>query len=149
MKQFILKVVFLALFVSSSSLFAADFDWMKGLNKSATSNMEGYKSKLSSRFKLAKSQVGFFMKGVRSPADAYMVLRLSEISGKFPESVLETYQQKRSQGWVKLAQYVGVKSSSQQFQALRVGHDLQAFDTKQSALNKSKEKEKKKSKIRV
>ena len=149
MKQFIVKIVILALFIGSSSLFAADFDWMKGLNKSATANMEGYKSKLSSRFKLAKSQVNFFMKGVRSPADVYMVLRLSEISGKFPESVLETYQQKKSKGWVKLAQYVGVKSNSQQFQALKVGHDLKGLEAKQRAFNTPKEKVKKKSKIHV
>ena len=136
MKQLILKIMILILCGTSSSM-AADFDWMKNLNKNASANMDAYKAKLSSRFKLAKAQVGFFMKGIRAPADVYMVLRLSEISGKFPESVLEIYQQKKSQGWVKVAHYVGIKPNSQEFNALKIGHDLKGFETPKTAVAKT------------
>ena len=115
--------------LGSSSLLSADFDWMQNLNYSAVANKDAYKAKLSSRFHMAKAQIDFFMKGIRAPADVYMVLRLSELSGRFPESVMEKYQQKKREGWIKIAQSVGVKTDSKEFQALKKGHDLQGFGT--------------------
>ena len=139
MKRLIFKVITVVM-LGSSSLLSADFDWMQNLNYSAVANKDAYRAKLSSRFHMAKAQVGFFMQGIRAPADVYMVLRLSELSGRFPESVMEKYQQKKREGWGKIAQSLGIKPGSQEFQALKRGHDLQGFETKSPSKNKPAKK---------
>ena len=126
----VFKVLMLVALGSASSLMAADFDWMANLNMSSQSNPIGYRSKLSSRFGLSDSQLSLLIKGVSAPADAYMVLRLAEISGKSPEFVMKTYHGEKHQGWGKMAKDLGIKPGSKEFKALKNGHDLGGFDDK-------------------
>ncbi len=128
LNKVVLKALVLIALGSSSSLLAADFDWMASLNASSKSDPSHYRSGLSSRFGLSESQVSIFLKSVGAPADAYMVLRLSELSGKSPESVLGVYRQHKGKGWGKMAQELGIKPGSKEFKALKNGHDLRGFD---------------------
>lgn len=128
----LLKKSFLALcstvLLSSSVLLAADFDWMANLNLRSDSNPVGYRSSLASRFGTSETQLSLILKSVGAPADAYMVLRLAELSGKHPDYVLKEYQAKKHQGWGVLAKDLGIKPGSAGFKALKSGHDMRDFD---------------------
>ena len=114
--------------LSGSALMAADFDWMASLNLRSNTDPYGYQSGLASRFKAPESQLSLILKSVGAPADAYMVLRLAELSGRPPEYVLRQYQGKKSKGWGALAQDLGIKPGSREFKALKAGHDMYDFD---------------------
>lgn len=114
--------------LSGSALMAADFDWMASLNLRSNTDPYGYQSGLASRFKAPESQLSLILKSVGAPADAYMVLRLAELSGRPPEYVLRQYQGKKSKGWGALAQDLGIKPGSREFKALKGGHDMYDFD---------------------
>ena len=86
------------LLVLSSVLFAAtfavaeDFDWTKELNVKAVEDPAGFRAQLSSRFKIGDAQVKIVLGNVGKPGDAYMVLRLAEMSAKPTEYVLKRYK---------------------------------------------------------
>lgn len=126
-KKFLLGAMSLMV-LSGSALIAADFDWMANLNLRSDSDPYAYKSGLASRFRTPESQLSIILKSVGAPADAYMVLRLAELSGRPPEYVLKQYQTEKHKGWGVLAQDLGIKPGSSEFKALKNGHDMRDFD---------------------
>ncbi|WP_190278599.1 hypothetical protein [Sulfurospirillum multivorans] len=122
-----IKIVFTAfgiMMLTVSALSAADFDWMVNLNLRSNADPYAYKSGLVSRFGVPESQLSVILKSVGAPADAYMILRLSELSGRPPEYVLKHYHAKKDRGWGVLAQDLGVKPGSNEFKTLKGGHDM-------------------------
>jgi len=73
-------------------------------------------------------ELSIILKSVGAPADAYMVLRLSELSGRSHEDVLRYYQANKHKGWGVIAKDLGVKPGSSEFKALKGGHDMRDFD---------------------
>lgn len=61
---------------------------------------------------------------VERPADAYLVFRLGEMSGKPPEYVMKHYKSGKVKDWGELAKSLGIKPGSKEFHALKAGHDL-------------------------
>jgi len=119
----IVSVVFLL--VSSAAIAAAgDFDWLKDLNIRAQADPSGFRAQLSTRFKIGDTQVGVVLGNVDRPADAYMVLRLGEMSSKPTDYVIKRYKAGKGKGWGALAQSLGIKPGSQEFHALKRGGDL-------------------------
>jgi hypothetical protein len=59
-----------------------------------------------------------------NPADAYIVLRLGEMSGKPPSQIYRKYKQNKGKGWGALAKSLGIKPGSEEFHALKRGQDL-------------------------
>lgn len=114
--------------LSGSALMAADFDWMVNLNLRSDSDPHAYRSGLASRFGTPESQLSIILKSVGAPADAYMVLRLSELSGRSHEDVLRYYQANKHKGWGVIAKDLGVKPGSSEFKALKGSHDMRDFD---------------------
>ncbi|ARU47496.1 hypothetical protein [Sulfurospirillum diekertiae] len=126
-KSIVLATVSFVL-VSSSTLFSADFDWMASLNMRSHADPYGYQAGLASRFGMPESQLSLIIKSVGAPADAYMVLRLSELSGRSHEEVLRYYQANKHKGWGVMAKDLGIKPGSSEFKALKAGHDMRDFD---------------------
>ena len=79
------------LLLMASSLFAADFDWMSSLNTRYRSDSTLLHSNLNERFNVGDAIVSSGIKSVANPSDAYMVLKLAEMSGLAPKSVLQKY----------------------------------------------------------
>jgi hypothetical protein len=131
----IASVIFLL--VSSAAIVAAgDFDWLKDLNIRAEADPSGFRAQLAARFKIGDTQVGVVLGNVDKPADAYMVLRLGEMSSKPTDYVIEKYKAGKGKGWGVLAQSLGIRPGSREFHALKQGNDFYDDNDK----NKHKDK---------
>ncbi len=130
----------IALVTLTSLALAGDFDWLKDLNIKAEANPSGFKAELSGRFKVGNAEISAVISNVEKPADAYMVLRLGELSNQPPDVVLKQYQAKKGQGWGALAKSLGIKPGSREFHELKRGHDLSAGNSGGKGKGKGKNK---------
>jgi len=117
-----MAAVMVALVVSVAT--AGDFDWLKDLNIQAQADPSGFKARLAARFKIGDAEITTVLSNVEQPADAYMVLRLGEMSGQPIRTVEDRYRTGRNTGWGNLAKSLGIKPGSAEFHALKRGHDL-------------------------
>jgi hypothetical protein len=114
--------------LAAGAALAGDFEWMKDLNIRAQADPSGFKASLATRFKIGDTQITAVLSNVEKPADAYMVLRLGEMSGQPTDRVTERYRSSKGQGWGNLAKSLGIKPGSKEFHALKRGHDLESYD---------------------
>ncbi len=119
---FMVSVILLSL--SSVSVEASDFAWIRDFNLRAEADLVGFRARLAARFKIGEAQVQAVLSRVEGPADAYMVLRLGEMAGKSIDLVLEQYRVQKGKGWGELAKSLGIKPGSKEFHALKRGSDL-------------------------
>jgi hypothetical protein len=132
----ILFVVCMLLFFSSSVGAAGDFDWIKGFNIQAEGDPSGFRARLAARFQIGNTQIDTVLSNVEKPADAYIALRLGEISRQPMDYVIEQYKSNKGKGWGALAKSLGIKPGSREFHALKQGHDLYAESGKDQAKGK-------------
>jgi len=122
LKILIMSAILLTAF--AASVFADDFAWMRDLNIQAQADPSGFRASLGTRFQIGDLQVNAVVSNFEDPADAYMALRLGEMSHQPVEYVIEQYKSHKGQGWGKLAQNLGIKPGSPEFHALKAGHDM-------------------------
>ena len=144
--QKMLFVASMALLLVSSAAIAGDFDWARDFNIQAQADPSGFRARLATRFKIGDVQISAVLSNVERPADAYMVLRLGEMSSRPPDYVLDRYKSGKGQGWGSLAKSLGIKPGSPEFHALKRGNDL--YDDHDGGKGKGKQKKKKKNKNR-
>ena len=120
----ILLISALTLCVVSTVARAGDFDWVKDFNIQAQADPSGFRTRLATRFKLGDVEVKAVFRNFESPADAYLALRLGEISGRPTAYVVEKYRDNKGKGWGALAKSLGIKPGTEEFHALKRGHDL-------------------------
>lgn len=140
--------VSMALLLVSSAAVAGDFEWARDFNIQAQADPSGFRARLATRFKIGDVQINAVLSNVERPADAYMVLRLGEMSSRPPEYVLDRYKSGRGQGWGSLAKSLGIKPGSPEFHALKRGNDLYDDHDGDNGKGKGKHKKKKKNKNR-
>lgn len=131
MKQ--LKYFFLVLasiFLLVTLAFAGDFEWLKELNVEVKADSSGFRTRLETRFEVGDVKVNAVFSNVARPADAYMVLRLGELSGLPIKTVIREYKKSRGKGWGVMAKKLGIKPGSSAFHALKAGHDLDGGGSK-------------------
>ena len=141
------KMLFMAsvvlLLVSSTVVVAAgDFDWIKDFNIRAEADPSGFRARLAARFNIGDTQIKAVLSNVERPADAYMVLRLGEMSAKPTDYVIEKYRSGKGKGWGALAQSLGIKPGSKEFHALKRGNDFYDDNGKGKGKDKGKGKAK-------
>jgi hypothetical protein len=120
------------IFLAASLLFllvslaaaAGDFAWMRDFNTRAEADYLDFRARLAARFKIGGLEINAVLGNVGKPADAYIVLRLGEISKHPTDYVLEKYKATKGKGWGVLAQSLGIKPGSSEFQALKRSSDL-------------------------
>jgi hypothetical protein len=142
-----LKVVFLFLMMIlsvSSVAMAGDFDWIKDLNVQAQADPSGFRVRLGARFNIGNAEINTVLGNVESPGDAYMVLRLGEMSKQPTDYVIRQYRADKSKGWGAVAKSLGIKPGSAEFHALKNGQDL--YDDKDRGASDQKGKSKGKGK---
>ncbi len=119
---------------------AADFKWMRDLSVRADADPAGFRASLATRFRLGDLEIDTVIRKAGDYANAYMVLRLSEMSGRSPHYVVDRYHHQRGQGWGVVAKNLGIKPGSREFHALKRGHDLYAMDSSHAGDMKGKGK---------
>jgi len=124
MKQKIILFAALLLFLVPSTLWAGDFAWMQDFNIRAQADPSGFRAKIATRFNIGDAQITTVLSNFPKPADAYVALRLGEMSGRPVEYVTEQYKAGKGRGWGVLAKSLGIKPGSREFHALKRGDDL-------------------------
>ncbi|MBW2484388.1 MAG: hypothetical protein JRF05_03405 [Deltaproteobacteria bacterium] len=94
----ILFIVAICLFVFTPAAMANDFGWIEGFNIQAQSDPSGFKARLATRFKIGDVQIDALLSNVDGPADAYLMLRLGEMSGRPVDYVFEKYRHNKGKG---------------------------------------------------
>ena len=101
-----------------------DLDGFVGsLNVQARADLPGFKVKLSAQFGVPVAQVDTVFAAVRTPADAYMVLKVGQVANHPQEVVLREYQANQGKGWGVIAKNLGIKPGSPEFHELKKGVD--------------------------
>ena len=136
-------VVSMVLLLVSSAAVAGDFGWIRDFNIKAEADPSGFRASLAARFKIGNAQIEIVLNNVEKPADAYLVLRLGEMSKQPIENVIEKYNSGKGKGWGALAKSLGIKPGSKEFHALKRGHDLYDEKPKVKSNDKGKGKGKK------
>jgi hypothetical protein len=134
----ILVSVLMLILVFAPSSMAGDFDWVEKFSIKAEADPSGFKAQLSTRFNIGGAEVNAVLGNVDNSADAYIVLRLGEMSGQPTEDVIRKYKSGKGQGWGALAKSLGIKPGSEQFKALKSGDDL--YDKGNKSKDKGKDK---------
>lgn len=134
-KSLLIVLMFFSLIFKAN---AGDFSWMKQLSAEARLDSSGFHTRLSARFNLPELKIRAVLNDVHNAADAYMVLRLGEISGAPVDSVMQRYQSNKGKGWGSLARSLGIKPGSRAFHRLKQGHDLKEGNNNSSQKGKSK-----------
>ena len=135
-----LFMILLGLLLVSSVASAGDFDWMRSFNVEAEADQSGFRTRLESRFKIGDIAIKTVLGNVEKPADAYMLLRLGEVSNQPIDRVIEKYKAEKKKGWGVLAKRLGIKPGSKEFHALKQGQDLYVDKDKSEGKVKSKGK---------
>jgi len=125
--KLVVSVAVILLLVSSLAV-AGDFDWIRDFNIQAQADPSGFKAKLASRFQIGDARIDTVISNVAKPSDAYMVLRLGEMSNHPPEFVVTKYKAKKEKSWGALAKSLGIKPGSAEFHALKRGQALYGDD---------------------
>ena len=88
----ILFLVWMMLLLGSSPGAAGDFDWIQGFNIQAEQDPSGFRARLAARFQIGNAQIDVLLSNVEKPADAYIALRLGEMSRQPVDYVIEQYK---------------------------------------------------------
>ena len=126
----------------SLNVNAGDFDWLEKLSIEAKSDGSGFITRLATRFKIGDVKVKAVLNDIGSGADAYMVMRLGEMSGHDIDYVAKRYKENKGKGWGVMAKSLGIKPGTRAFKALKRGHDLN--DSRQGKRGNGKNKRHKK-----
>ncbi len=137
----LIKILALVMMVElgvASVAVGRDFDWLDDLSVQAEADPSGFRARLAARFKIGDAQVKAVLSNVEKPADAYLVLRLGEMSRRPTESIIAGYKSNKGKGWGALARSLGIKPGSREFHALKRGHDLYDSSRKNKGKGKSR-----------
>jgi len=132
----------MSLALMASVLMGADFDWMNTFNNRYGSDTSGFRSSLNNRFDVGDAVISSVVKSVAKPSDAYMILKLAEMSGLTHSTVLKNYEATKNKGWGAMAQSLGIKPGSAEFKALKAGHDIDSKKSNSKGIAPKKERQK-------
>jgi len=141
-----LFVVSMVFSLVSSVAVAGDFDWIRDFNSKAEKDLSEFKARLAARFNIGDMQIKTVLSNVEKPADAFMLLRLGEMSNQPVDHVIEKYKAEKGKGWGVLAKSLGIKPGSKDFHALKRGQDLYDDNGGKKRKAKGKGKQSKKGK---
>lgn len=119
----ILGAVTMLLFLAASAI-AGDFDWAGDFNLRAGKNPRDFRARLASRFQAEDEQISAVIDDVSKPSEAYIILRLGEMSGQPMDRVMAEYDFCRKKGWDAVAKRLGIRPGSREYRKLKAGQDL-------------------------
>ena len=136
----ILLVILLLAVVGAPGVAVASLDsFLNNVNVQARADLPGFHAQVSAQFGVPVPQVQAVLHTVGSPADAFMVFQLGQMTHRPPETVMQTYQAHKGKGWGVIAKELGIKPGSREFHALKNG-DLAFGDAPANGPGKGKGK---------
>lgn len=95
---------------------------LRSMNLEAKQRLPSFYTSMNLNFGTGDDELNDLL-GVRmlSPADAYLALRISVITGKPVDRVLILYDKHRKKGWGCVAKKLGIKPGSAEFRRLKTG----------------------------
>ena len=122
MKKVVLMLTLMVGLTGISALAHASLnDFLESVNVQARADKDGFSAKLSAQFGIPGTDVKVIVGAVSEPADAFMVLQLSQMAHMESTEVLHLYQRHKGEGWGRMAQELGIKPGSPEFHALKRG----------------------------
>ena len=97
-------------------------DFLSNLNVQARADMNGFSLRVASQFNVGDADVRAVISSVPDPADAFMVFHLSQITHRPPAEIIRIYRGRGHRGWGEMAQEMGIKPGSPEFQDLKRGN---------------------------
>jgi hypothetical protein len=99
----------------------SSFDaFLSNLNIEAKADMGNFSAKLSLHYGVPKLEVDALIIDVGMlPADAYMTVRVAQLTNNPIDVVVEEYKAHRGKGWGVIAKNLGIKPGSKEFRALK------------------------------
>jgi hypothetical protein len=136
----IVLVVLVLVFVAAPGVASATLDgFLSSVNVQARADLPGFHARVSVQFGVPVPRVEAVLGMVATPADAFMVFQLGQMSHRPPETVVQTYQANKGKGWGVIAKELGIKPGSREFHALKNG-DLVYGEAATSSPGKGKGK---------
>lgn len=121
----VLKMIVITTMFLSLPVQAKEFGWLEDLSVEARADESGFRTRLATRFRIGDARVQAVIDNVGGRySDAYMVLRLGEMTHMPVDTVIQHYHANKNRGWGALAKQLGIKPGSSDFHALKRGHDL-------------------------
>ena len=117
----IMIVVVLGLMLPAVALASDLTDFVRKMNAKAKSDLSGFKASLHAQFPVPGGTIDLVLSNAKDPADAYMMLKIGEITGRPVGDVLDVYKANRDKGWGYIAKQMGIKPGSAEFHALKGG----------------------------
>ena len=139
MKRVVLTLLTFLLFCGLAIAGGGLDGFLGNLNIQAQADLGGFSAKVSAQFGVPVPQVQAILKTVDTPADAFMVFQLGQMTHRQPEIVVQTYKTHKGKGWGVIAKELGIKPGSKEFHALKNG-DLVLGDTPADSPGKGKGK---------
>lgn len=123
-RSFTSLLITLTLACSAVTALAGDpdfGDFLGRVNLSAEADFGAFKARLSTDFATPLPQVEVLLKTLPTPADAYMCLKVAEVSRQPVEQVVTEFKKQQGKGWGVVAKNLGIKPGSSEFHALKAG----------------------------
>lgn len=122
------KIMFLFTVILSFNL-SAQFKFNTGdaemdndlisINADAKLNFDAFQADLTTTFGVSTKNLDYMVSINMEPAEMYLALEISSSVNKPVESVIDMYEANRDKGWGYVAQQMGIKPGSPEFQALK------------------------------
>lgn len=121
MKKYLFTLLLLTLFCGQALASGGLDGFLSNLNIQARADQNGFSARVGAQFSIPLPRVQAVLEVVQTPADAFMVFQLGQMTSKPPEAVLRTYQANKGKGWGVIAKSLGIKPGSKEFHALKRG----------------------------
>ncbi len=121
MKRIALTVLAVALLCGSAAAAGGLNDFLNSLNIQARADLPGFSARVGAQFGVPQAQVMATIGVVSTPADAFMVYQLGQMTQQPPTVVTQVYRNNRGKGWGVIAKELGIKPGSPEFHALKRG----------------------------
>lgn len=121
MSRIILVILLLVLVGAPGAASASLESFLAQVNVQAQADLPGFHARVSAQFGVPIPQVEAVLRVVATPADAFMVFQLGEMTHRPPETIVKTYRAHKGKGWGVIAKELGIKPGSREFHALKDG----------------------------
>lgn len=99
----------------------AEFDLtLSDMNTTASGNFSAFKQEMKVTYNVTDQKIEYLKLTIKmEPADIFMTLELSKLTGKTIDEVVKIYQTNKTKGWGVIAKELGIKPGSKEFHTLK------------------------------